>query len=76
MPGLGGFGESIATLETARDTTNARRLREEARYNPIPIQINVSGAIDPQGTARTVKKVLDTARATTGVRVTAPTGFF
>lgn len=76
LPGLGGFGESIATLETARDTTNARRLREEARYNPIPIQINVSGAIDPQGTARTVKKVLDTARATTGVRVTAPTGFF
>jgi hypothetical protein len=40
------------------------------------INVNVSGAIDPQGVARTVKKVLDTARATTGVRITAPTGFF
>ena len=40
------------------------------------INVNVSGAIDPQGVARTVKKVFDTARATTGLRITAPTGFF
>jgi hypothetical protein len=38
--------------------------------------INISGAVDPQGTARTVTKVLTQQRAISGVRVTAPSGFF
>ena len=35
------------------------------------ININVKGAVDPQGTARTVTKVLNTAQRTTGLRAFA-----
>jgi len=48
----------------------------QRRPNTQPITVNVRGAIDPQGTARTVTKVLTTQRAISGVRVTAPSGFF
>jgi hypothetical protein len=46
------------------------------KVNNRPITVNVRGAIDPQGTARTVTKVLTQQRAISGVRVTAPSGFF
>jgi hypothetical protein len=46
------------------------------KVNNAPITVNVRGAIDPQGTARTVTKVLTQQRAISGVRVTAPSGFF
>jgi hypothetical protein len=46
------------------------------KVNNPPITVNVRGAIDPQGTARTVTKVLTQQRAISGVRVTAPSGFF
>lgn len=40
------------------------------------INVNVSGAIDPQATARTVTKAISTVTSSTGVRITAPAGFF
>jgi hypothetical protein len=61
-------------------SSSDQRLTEIAgnqrRANTQPITVNVRGAIDPQGTARTVTKVLTTQRAISGVRVTAPSGFF
>lgn len=52
----------------------------QRRPNTQPIivnnNVNVRGAVDPQGTARTVTKVLTQQRAISGVRVTAPAGFF
>ena len=71
IPGLGGFGESQAVLAN----TPAISPGAAARLNP-QVNINVKGAVDPQGTARTVKKVFDTARRTTGLKITAPAGFF
>jgi hypothetical protein len=52
--------------------------QRRANTQPVVVNnnINVRGAIDPQGTARTVTKVLTTQRAITGVKVTAPSGFF
>lgn len=70
IPGLGGFGESQAVLaQTPQLSPGAA-----ARLNP-QVNINVRGAVDPQGTARTIVKTLNTAQRNTGVRITAPAAF-
>jgi hypothetical protein len=51
------------------------RVPDRSLYNQVN-NINVRGAVDPQGTARTVTRVLTQQRAISGVRVTAPSGFF
>lgn len=53
-------------------------IQRRANTQPVVVNnnINVRGAIDPQATARTVSKVLTQQRAISGVRVTAPAGFF
>ena len=73
-----GLQGPLASVEAAgeRFRTNLPNLPSVGAARAPQINVNVSGAIDPQGTARTVKKVLDSARGTTGVRITAPTGFF
>jgi hypothetical protein len=70
--GVGGISPSDQRLSDI--AANQRR----ANTQPLVVNnnINVRGAIDPQGTARQVTKVLTTQRAITGVRVTAPSGFF
>ena len=65
--GLGGFGESRAVLEQSRNVVNERRAREEARYSPININFN-NVVADPQRTARTVTKVLNTQNKISGTR--------
>jgi hypothetical protein len=78
---LGGVLSSAGSaLGIGAISPSDQRLTEIAanqrRPNTQPITVNVRGAIDPQGTARTVTKVLTTQRAISGVRVTAPSGFF
>ena len=66
VPGLGGFGESQAVLEQARDVTNKRRAKEEAKYTPI--QINFNNLVsDPQRDARTINKIVTKATSLTGL---------
>jgi hypothetical protein len=66
VPGLGGFGESQAVLEQARDVTNKRRAKEEAKYTPI--QINFNNLVsDPQRDARTINKIVTKATTLTGL---------
>jgi len=73
--GLGGFGESTAILQQTKEATNIRRAREEARYTPIEINFN-NVVADPQRTARVITNTLTKQRSISGVRVTAPSGFF
>jgi len=78
---LGGvLGFAVTGGATGAPSASDQRLLDLAanqrRPNTQPITVNVRGAIDPQGTARTVTKVLTTQRAISGVRVTAPSGFF
>ena len=65
---------------SAADQNIANIAANQRRPNTQPVvvnnNINVRGAIDPQGTARTVTKVLTQQRAISGVKVTAPAGFF
>jgi hypothetical protein len=74
------IGESISGDFTGSRAESQARLESIAgsqrRPNTQPITVNVRGAIDPQGTARTVTRVLTQQRAISGVRVTAPSGFF
>lgn len=49
----------------------ATNLAASAKQAVSNININVSGAVDPQGVARTVTKVLGTASKTTGIKVPA-----
>jgi len=69
---IGAFNESRAQSQSIVSNLAAN----QRRANTAPIVVNVRGAIDPQGTARTVSKVLTQQRAISGVRVTAPAGFF
>ena len=64
-------GNPFATIQSQTES----RVPNRSLYNQVN-NINVRGAIDPQGTARTVSKVLTQQRAISGVRVTAPSGFF
>lgn len=75
------IGESISgnltgSRSQSQDVLN--NIARNQRNTPTIVNnnINVRGAIDPQGTARTVTKVLTQQRAISGVRVTAPSGFF
>jgi hypothetical protein len=76
----GVLGFAVTGGATGSPSASDQRLLDLAanqrRPNTQPITVNVRGAIDPQGTARTVTKVLTTQRAISGVRVTAPSGFF
>lgn len=65
--GLGGFGESQQVVSKASSALKAKQARDEAKYQPIPLTFNINGAIDPQGTARTVTKVLSQQKRITGV---------
>jgi hypothetical protein len=70
-----GIGQIGAADQRLTDiAANQRR----AGTQPLVVNnsINIRGAVDPQGTARTVTKVLTQQRAISGVRVTAPSGFF
>ena len=75
-----GIGEAISGNFTG-SRAESQALLESIAGNQrgsvvVNNNVNVRGAIDPQGTARTVTKVLTTQRAISGVRVTAPSGFF
>jgi len=62
-------------LQQTKEATNIRRAREEARYTPIEINFN-NVVADPQRTARVITNTLTKQRSISGVRVTAPSGFF
>jgi hypothetical protein len=64
-------GNPFATIQSQTPS----RVPNTSLYNQIN-NINVRGAVDPQGTARTVTRVLTQQRNISGVRVTAPGGFF
>jgi hypothetical protein len=70
-----GIGNISAADQRIADIAATQR---RANTQPVVVNnnINVRGAIDAQGTARTVTKVLTQQRAISGVRVTAPAGFF
>jgi len=76
---VGGAPSAISGFNQSRAQSQAivQNLAANQRgANTAPIVVNVRGAIDPQGTARTVTKVLSQQRSISGVRVTAPAGFF
>jgi len=70
-----GIGDAGAADQRLADIAANQRRRGT---QPIVVNnsINVRGAIDAQGTARTVSRVLTQQRNISGVRVTAPSGFF
>ena len=75
------FGSAVGIGDIgAADQRLADIAANQRRPNTQPVivnnSINIRGAVDPQGTARTVTKVLTQQRAISGVRVTAPSGFF
>lgn len=77
----GGFASAVGLgAPGASDQRLADIAANQRRPNTQPVivnnSINIRGAVDPQGTARTVTKVLTQQRAISGVRVTAPSGFF
>ena len=82
LSGLGSsFGSAVGIGATgAADQRLADIAANQRRAGTQPLvvnnSINIRGAVDPQGTARTVTKVLTQQRAISGVRVTAPSGFF
>jgi hypothetical protein len=82
---LSGLGSSFASAvgigaPGAADQRLADIAANQRRAGTQPLvvnnSINIRGAVDPQGTARTVTKVLTQQRAISGVKVTAPSGFF
>lgn len=84
-PGLGALGALVGAPSAISNFNQSRAQSQDIvaslaanqrPANTAPIVVNVRGAIDPQGTARTVSKVLTQQRAISGVRVTAPAGFF
>jgi hypothetical protein len=57
-----GIGESVLPSVNLNATSGSGQ---------SPIVINVSGAIDPEGTARTILRVLEDAQRRSGVRLLA-----
>jgi hypothetical protein len=70
LPDLGKF--LINPLpDLAQLAGNTATALGQAKSAVSNVNINVSGAVDPQGVARTVTKVLGTASKTTGIKVPA-----